>query len=151
MVNSLLTSHTLPPFSDIQVADIKPAITHLLAQGRAVQQQCLAEAEYCWDNLIAPLQEADDALSQAWSPVSHLNSVMNTPELRSVYQQCVEMISDYYTELGQNQALYQAYQAIYDSPEFTQLSEAQQQTIRHALRDFTLARVALPDKQKERF
>jgi oligopeptidase A len=151
MANSLLTSHTLPPFSDIQVADIKPAITHLLAQGRAVQQQCLAEAEYCWDNLIAPLQEADDALNQVWSPVSHLNSVMNTPELRSVYQQCVEMISDYYTELGQNQVLYQVYQAIYDSPEFTQLSEAQQQTIRHALRDFTLAGVALPDKQKERF
>jgi len=151
MANPLLTTHTLPPFSKIKIADIKPAITQLLAQGRAAQQQCLSEATYSWEQVIAPLEAADDALSQAWSPVRHLNSVMNAPELREVYQTSVEMITDYYTDLGQNQTLYEAYQAIHDGPGFAQLSEAQQQTIQHALRDFTLAGVALPEKQKARF
>ncbi|CAG7856273.1 partial oligopeptidase A, partial [biofilm metagenome] len=89
--------------------------------------------------------------SKAWSPVSHLNSVMNNDELREAYNDCIPKLSEYATEMGQHEGLFKAYQAISVSPEFANFSIAQKKIINNALRDFKLSGIALNAADKQRY
>ena len=152
MTNPLLAHHTLPPFSSIAAEQVTPAISELIEQGRAQLAQLLTDLPSpAWDTLVAPLEEQGDKLDQAWAPVSHLNSVVNSEELRKAYTESIALLTDYSTEFSQNEALYKAYQQLADSEEFAQLTQAQQQTINNALRDFRLGGVALNAADKKRF
>jgi len=150
--NPLLQDHSLPPFSQIKPEHIEPAVDQLLSQARAeLGQQLENLGQATWDNLVEPIEQRDDVINKAWSPIGHLNGVQNSDELREAYNSCVVKLSQYSTEMGQHQGLYQAYQNLAVSAEFNQLSQAQQQSIHHALRNFRLAGVALADDKKARF
>lgn len=156
MSNPLQQSHTLPPFSQIRPEHVQPAIESLLNTNRTRISELLetisnGQTPITWDNLVTPMEAWDDELSQAWSPASHMNSVVNSDELRDAYNACLPLLSAYSTEMGQNRALFDAYQALRDSDEFTGLSTEQQTSVEHALRDFRLAGVALEDDKKARY
>lgn len=152
MTNPLLEAPTLPAFSRIKAEHVLPAMTRLIDEGRRAIDELLARGgPYTWENLIEPLEDIDDRINRAWSPVGHMNAVVNTDELREAYNACLPLLSEYATEVGQNDALYQAYQSVADSPAFASLDTAQQKIIENALRDFRLSGVALPPEQKERF
>jgi oligopeptidase A len=89
-------------------------------------------------------------LARAWSPVSHLNGVMNSEELRAAYNACLPLLTAYHTELGQNEALCAAYQRLADHAGAT-LAPEQRKVVENALRDFRLAGVSLPPERKQRF
>ncbi|MBL0230549.1 MAG: M3 family metallopeptidase [Moraxellaceae bacterium] len=151
MTNPLLNSASLPQFSQITPDLVAPTINELLAKNRATIATLAKQPAPTWHSLAAQLEELDDSLSKAWSLVSHLNAVTNSPAWREAYNGCLAQISAYYTELGQNTDLYQSYHTLADSPEFAQLNTAQQQAVNNALRDFRLSGVALPVEQKQRF
>ncbi|MCK4493350.1 MAG: oligopeptidase A [Methylococcales bacterium] len=151
MNNPLLKNATLPLFSDIKPEHIVPAIEQLLAEARAVVEQCLQQSTYTWENLIDPIETIEDQLNRAWSPVGHLNSVMNNDELRDAYNACLPKLSAYSTEMGQHAALFSAYQAIKNSPEFEDLASAQQKVIENTLRDFQLSGIDLAPQKQQRY
>ena len=150
--NPLLNMTGLPPFQHIKPEHVEPAFETLIKSNREQVQNLLKDnTHYTWSNLIEPLEDMDDRLGRMWSPVSHMNSVVNSDELRDAYNNCLPLLSEYSTEMGQNVELYQAYQAIKDSAEFKELDEAQQKIINNALRDFHLSGIDLPDEKKTRF
>ena len=152
MSNPLLETHEFPPFTAIHAQHIEPAVRELIAAGREHLAQLLADLpQPSWANLIAPLEEQGDRLDQAWAPVSHMNAVCNSEELRQAYNVGVGLLTEYSTEFSQNEALYHAYQQLAESAEYATLSRAQQQTIDNALRDFRLGGVALSGEHKLRF
>lgn len=153
MSNPLLQPYDLPTFSLIKPEHVKPAIEQIIAQSRAQLEALLNNppAQWSWQTLIEPLDEIGEGLSRAWSPVSHLNAVMNSPEMRDAYNSCLPLLSQFSTEMGQNQALYNAYQQLADSDGFADLDPAQQTIIEHALRDFRLSGIALPAEQQQRY
>lgn len=150
MTNPLLTPFSLPPFSAIKPEHVVPAVTAALDECRATVERVVGQpGPYTWQNLCQPLAEADDRLGRIFSPVSHLNSVKNSPELREAYEGVLPLLSEYGTWVGQHAGLYQAYRSLKDSPEFTALSLAEQKAVDNALRDFELSGIGLPsDKQK---
>jgi oligopeptidase A len=152
MNNPLLENSTLPLFSKIKPEHVVPAIDQLLADARAtVEEHLLANQNYTWENLIEPLENADDKLGKAWSPVSHMNAVINSDELRDAYNACLPKLSEYSTEMGQNEALFKAYKFIAESPGYAMLSVAQKKIISNALRDFKLSGIALDNEKKQRY
>ncbi|TAN68935.1 MAG: oligopeptidase A [Methylobacter sp.] len=152
MNNPLLANSTLPLFSQIKPEHVVPAIDQLLAEARSsVEQHLAATQHYTWKNLIEPLEDADDKLNKAWSPVSHINSVLNSDELRDAYNACLPKLSAYSTEMGQNEALFKAYRFIAESDEFATLDTAQQKIIHNALRDFKLSGIDLDNEKKQRY
>ena len=152
MSNPLLTMSGLPPFAQIKPEHVEPAIDSLLAENRRTVEQLLSGTNnYTWDNLVQPLEDMDDRLSRAWSPVSHMNSVMNSEALRDAYNACLPKLSEYGTEMGQNVGLYEAYKAVKDSSDYDRLDTAQKKVIENALRDFHLSGVDLPNDKKDRF
>jgi len=60
-------------------------------------------------------------------------------------------LSQYWTELGQNKGLYEAFKAIHDRDDFAQLSQPQKKVIEDNLRDFKLSGIALPEAEQKRF
>ncbi len=152
MTNPLLEAHILPPFSAIRAEHVEPAVRKLVDDGRAQLKSLLGGlSTVTWSNLVAPIEEQGDKLDQAWAPVSHLNSVANSDELRKAYTESIALLTDYSTEFSQNEGLYKAYQQLVSSNEFAQLTQSQQQTLNNALRDFRLGGVALNDADKKRF
>jgi len=153
MINPLLTNNSsLPLFSQIKPEHIEPAITQLLDEARAVvKQQLKTNTRYTWKNLIEPIENAEDRLNKAWSPVSNMNSVVNTDDLRLAYNACLPKLSEYSTEMGQNERLFNAYQFIANSEEYVSLDSAQKKIIQNALRDFKLSGVDLENEKKQRY
>ncbi len=150
--NPLLSNPELPPFSQIKPEHVEPAIDKLLADARANVENCLkANSTYTWDNLIEPLEATDDRINKAWSPVSHLNSVMNNDDLRAAYNACIPKLSAYATEMGQHEGLFKAFTTIAESPAFAGFNTAQKKIVSNALRDFKLSGIALDDAKKQRF
>lgn len=152
MNNPLLTSATLPPFSEIKPSHIEPAIDHLLEECRAIVKIKTQITEpFSWENLVDPIEKTEDRLNKAWSPVSHINSVVNNNDIREAYNACLPKLSQYSTEMGQNKALYNAYFEISNSPSFSRLNQGQQKTIQNALRDFELSGINLNPEQQCRY
>ena len=152
MTNPLLNIVDLPPFSAIKPKHIEPAIDQILADNRAAIARILENPETkTWDNLVAPMEDLEDRLSRAWSPVSHMNAVLNSDELTDAYNACLPKLSQYFTELGQNEQLYKAYESIANGPDAEKLNVAQRKAIDNILRDFHLSGVNLPAEQKARF
>ncbi len=150
MDNPLLNLPGLPPFSKIKPEHIEPAVDQLIAEGRALVQTIVdSKAPATWQNLVEALDLEDDKLGRAWSPVSHMNSVVNSDALREAYNACLPKLSEYATEVGQNEPLFAAYKALAEQRD--NLDAAQQKVLENALRDFHLSGVDLPAEQKERY
>lgn len=152
MTNPLLTMNGLPPFSHIKPEHIEPAIDQLLAESREqVENLLTASQRYTWDNLVQPLEEAEERLGRVWSPVSHMNSVLNSDALRAAYNACLPKLSDYATEMGQHEGLFRAFKQIAEGPEYATLDTAQRKIIDNALRDFRLSGIELPKDKQARY
>ena len=152
MSNPLLSMDGLPPFSQIKPEHVRPAIEQAIADCKARIAEVLKQSEpQTWDSLVAPLEEVDDRLGRIWSPVSHLNSVVNSTELREAHDGCLPLLSEYQTFVGQHEGLYQAFQQLAASDEFPRLSEPQRQQIENTLRDFRLSGIGLPKAQQQRY
>lgn len=152
MTNPLLNNQGLPAFDQIKAEHIVPAIDHLLDRNRKTIEKLLNEnTTFSWSNFVEPIEQIDDELNRAWSPIGHLHGVKDSEELRKAYNDCISKLSDYATEMGQNEKLYMAYKAVSESPDFNQLKTAQKKIIENALRDFRLSGIDLNDDQQKEY
>jgi len=150
-MNPLLDFSGLPRYDQIRAEHITPALDVLLENARAAIAAAESVSEPNWDNFVEPAEDAMERLSRAWSIAGHLESVVNSPELREAYNSNIARISNFYTELGQNEKLYAGYKALAASPEFAGYSAARKTIVEHAVRDFRLSGAELPAEQKARF
>lgn len=149
MSNPLLNLTDLPPFGAIKPEHVEPAIDQILTDNRAAIDDLLnSDTPASWDSIMRPLEDLEDRLARAWSPVSHMNSVINSDELRDAYNACLPKLSQYATEIGQNQQLFAAFEAVAKD---TDLNMAQRKAVDNALRDFHLSGVDLPEDKKQRY
>ncbi len=151
--NPLLQDFDLPPYSEIRPEHVEPAIDSILGDNRVAIEELLSRPaeQLDWQTLVVGLDEMNARLGRAWSPVSHLNAVCNSPELRSAYEACLPKLSAYYTELGQNRALFEAYKALAEGPAAAGFEVAQKTILEHSLRDFRLSGIDLPPVEQQRF
>jgi oligopeptidase A len=151
-MNPLLDFSGLPRFAEFKPELVGPAISQLLSEVRAISEKVTAEqGEPTWDTLVAPLDDAIERLRRAWGQVAHLNAVMNSPQLREVYNGNLPNVTQLFTELAQNELLYQRYKTLQGSTHFSELSEAQRKFIENELRDFRLGGADLPSESKAEF
>ena len=150
-MNPLLDFSGLPRFTEIRPEQVAPAVDQLLAENRAlVEQVAVASESVTWDGFVAPIDDANERLSRAWGQVGHLNAVMNSPPLREVYNANLPRVTQYYTELSQDERLYAKFKALRGG-EYGRLSAEQRRIIDNDLRDFRLGGAELPAEKKARF
>jgi oligopeptidase A len=149
-VNPLLDFSGLPRFAELRPEHVSPAMDQLLAEGRAVIA-AVTHAGPGWDDFVAPLEDANERIGRAWGQVAHLHAVMDSPPLREAYNANLPKLSQYWTELGQNEALFAKYKALQDSKEFVSLTQPRKKIVENAIRDFRLSGAELTDGAKKRF
>ena len=153
MTNPLLEQTELPAFDKIRAEHMSPAISQILQGNRNELAMLLLQQpdQPDWHSLLTPLDELDNKLDLAWSPIRHLNAVMDSPETRIEYDKCLAMITEYHTELGQNYALYKFIKKVRSSANKLELDSAQIKALDDALLGFKLNGVTLKTKDKNRF
>jgi len=150
--NPLLDFNGLPRFATIRTEHITPAVEALLTENRALIKRLTATSVAAtWDSFVAPLEDANERLGRAWGVVGHLHGVLDSPELREAYNANQPGIVQYWTELGQNLALFEKYKALRASAEFASLKGQQQKIIDNEIRDFRLSGAELSDEKKQRY
>ncbi|GAA5443726.1 oligopeptidase A [Microbulbifer sp. NBRC 101763] len=148
MSNPLLNIPLLPAFDQLQPTQVEPAISELIAHCQQQLQQGLDNPG--WENTLVPLEQAQDELNRAFSPVSHLNSVLSG-EWRSPYEAALAQVTAYWTELGQNRELYEVYQELAAAQGFDSWQQARKKSVELGLRDFELSGVGLQGGAREQF
>ena len=146
--NVLLHLGEEPRFDQIKTEDIKPALQTAIAEAREQIAAIKAQTHTDWANTVEKLTDITECVGRIWSVVSHLNSVVDTPELRAVYNELMPEITIFFTEIGQDIELYNRFKIIKNSAEFDTLSPAQQTKLNHDLRDFVLSGAELPPEQQ---
>ena len=152
MTNPLLDFSGLPRFAEIKNEHITPAVEKLLDESRTVINKVRSDAAApTWESFVQPMADTTERLSRAWGQVSHLNAVMNSSELRAVYNENLPIITQFYAELGQDQQLFEKFKQLHNSQEFEQLSADRKKIVENELRDFKLGGAELPGDKKARF
>lgn len=139
---------TLPSFSSVEPKNIVSAVQTMLADAET-QIDRIRNAEPSWAATVVPLELLQHQIACAWSPIGHMNGVVNAPELREAYNQCLPMLSDFQTRLGQDEKLYRAYTAVEKNE--PGLDAEQRQVLKLALEGFRLAGVGLDPNSKKLF
>lgn len=151
-MNPLTQPFDLPPFSEIKPEHVKPAIEQAIKDcTEQVEQIVNLDEPLTWENLVLSLDDKDDVFGKRWSPVSHLNSVVNSEPLREAYEATLPILSEYGTFIGQHEGLCAAYQSFRDSDGYQQLDSERKKVIDDTLRDFKLSGIGLSDDKKERY
>jgi len=150
--NPLLHNPGLPRFNAIRPEHVAPALDEVLSRNR---QQLMeleqAVTEASWENFVEPMEDLEESVARTWSPVGHLNSVKDSPELRAAYEQALPLLTAYHSEVAQNENFYRAYKQVAARADFKELDTAQQRIVTNALRDLRLSGVGLPADKKQRF
>lgn len=153
--NYLLHINGIPDFSKFKISDVKEAVVYQIDQCKKTIEQTLEKLkvsnQYTYENLVEPIDAQDLIFERAWSVISHLNSVMNSDELRDVYQECLPIISDYGTYVGQHEGLYQAFQKLQQDASYASLAFDQKKYIDNVMRDFHLSGIGLDESKKKEF
>ena len=109
-MNPLLRPFDFPRFDLIKPDHVEPAIREILADNRAeLTSLKLANDVQALREVLPRLDRLSARLAEAWAPVAHLNAVMNSEDLRSAYNACLPLLSEYETELNQDVELYALY------------------------------------------
>ncbi len=152
MSNPLLNFDGLPRFDEIRPEHVTPAIETLLNRCKTVVAGLEAPmTDITWDNFVTPLDDCTEQLSRAWGIVGHLSAVVDTPELRAAYNENIPRITEFWTSLSQNLALFKKYKTLRNASSFDSLSPSRQRVIENTLRDFRLGGAELPEDKKKRF
>lgn len=152
MSNPLLNFIGLPKFNEIKPEHVSPALDSLLSEGRQTIDVLANNNDVpSWHSFALKLEDLDEKISRAWSQVGHMNAVVNSPELREAYNINLTKLTDFYSDMAQDERLYAKYRTIQASAEFKNLTQAQQKIISNEVRDFKLGGAELPPEQKARF
>ncbi|GAB7127551.1 M3 family metallopeptidase [Silvimonas sp. JCM 19000] len=149
--NPLLDFSGLPRYAEIRPEHVTPALDELLARADAAIKAAETLTNPTWDTFVLPAEEALEQLGRAWGTVAHLESVVNTPELREAYNSNIPRMSNFFTDLGQNEALYAHYKALAESAEFAAYSDERKMVLSHAIRGFRLSGAELAPAQKAQY
>ena len=151
MTNPLLDTSALPRFGEISPEHVLPAIEQLISDHRKQLDSLLEQnTNPDFESLVAPIELMEHELGRVWSPVTHLQSVLGSRDWREAYNQALPLLTEHGTEISQNARLQRAYASVSES--FTaDASESHRSAVDHALKDFHLAGVDLPEADKNRF
>ncbi len=141
--NPLLSQSELPNFSLVTADHVIPAISYLIEMNEVALDKLLAQNTFQFNTLVLPLETMEEKLNQVWNVVSHLDAVRNAPDFHEAYENALLKLTEYYTKLYQNEALYQAY---------GQVSKiTPHRIIDNTLQDFRLSGILLNAEKKEQF
>ena len=152
MTNPILFRDSLPLFDQIKPSHISPAIEGILKEANSlIHALKVMGGSISWENFVEPIEMVSEKISRAWGQIEHLNAVVNSDDLRKAYNDNLIKLTEFYTNLSQDEALYKKYQSLKDGEIFESLTPPQKRIIDNVLREFKLGGAELNELEKARF
>ena len=152
MMNPVLYRESLPLFDRIEPDHVFPAIESVLNEANTLIHSLKEmNAPTSWNNFVEPIEIISEKISRAWGQIEHLNAVINSDSLRKAYNDNLIKLTEFYTNLSQDESLYKKYQSLKDSEVFKSLTPSQKRIIDNVLREFKLGGAELNETDKKRF
>ena len=152
MINPVLYRESLPLFDRIEPDHISPAIESILNEANTlIHSLKKMSIPTSWGNFVEPIEIISEKISRAWGQIEHLNAVINSDSLRKAYNDNLIKLTEFYTNLSQDESLYKKYQSLKDSEVFKALTPSQKRIIDNVLREFKLGGAELNETDKKRF
>ena len=152
MTNPILFRDSLPLFDQIKPSHISPAIEGILKEANSlIHSLKVMGGSISWENFVEPIEMVSEKISRAWGQIEHLNAVVNSDDLRKAYNDNLIKLTEFYTNLSQDEALYKKYQSLKDGEIFESLTPSQKRIIDNVLREFKLGGAELNELEKARF
>ncbi len=149
--NPLLVTDGLPRFDRIRPEHVVPAVRKVLADASAQFEQIEKNVEPTWASAVESLDDLNTPFQYAWSPVSHLLGVLNSPELRKAHEEVLPEVVTFSLRVGQSEPVYRALKGLKEGPQWAKLSGAQRRIVDHKILDAELAGIGLSGEKRERF
>ncbi len=148
----LVLADAIVDYAAVRPAHIEPAMRELIGAAREAIEAAAASPEPAtWENLVEAIEDPSERLHRAWAIAGHLNSVVNTPELREAFNAVLPLMSEFSTWVGLHAGLYQRYKALAASPAYGAMSPTRRRIVDLALRDFRLSGVELQGEARETY
>ncbi len=126
------------PWSRLDAASVEPDITEALRRARkrvdAVKAQKPEKATFA--SAFLALEEATEELDRAWSYVSNLDSVCNSPELRAAYNKMLPAVTAFHTKLPLDSGLWQVLKAAANSESGDKLTGPERRLVEETVAAF---------------
>jgi oligopeptidase A len=149
--NPLLARELPIPFGRITPAHVVPAIRHALAEAeREVEELVAFPGERTYANTVERLEEIGERLARVIRPVTHLTSVVSSPELRAAYDEVLPEYTAFYARLPLDPRLWGAMRDFAETDEAKALTGLRARHVEKTLRAFRRAGADLPDARKAR-
>ncbi|MCB4743640.1 MAG: M3 family metallopeptidase [Sulfurovum sp.] len=116
----------------------------LLQQQRKKIKAITQDSDIDYEKVLKPLQDLDEELNLFFSPLSHLNAVMNSKETQKAYEASLPILSKFDSEMAQNVPLFKKIEKLNSG------NSEQQKVIENNIRDFRLSGINLPKAEKKR-
>lgn len=123
-------------------------LQNLIDENNHLLEELLAIENKTYENFVIPYQLMSEKINNFITPITHIDSVCNSELTQNVYDECLPLISLYYTSLAQNENTYRAFKDIQDNYKST-LNIEQNKVIANEIRDFKLGGCGLDDTLKK--
>ena len=138
----------LPDFPAFNPEQLMPSIERILQDYQSGVERSLSERPCLAKNLLDCETRWADELERTWSPASHLNSVSDNEELRTVYNKAIQRLTEHANWRQQHAGLFAAYRDWRSAPDFQELAPELQRLISLEVKEFELSGVGLPPEQQ---
>ena len=143
----------LPRWAEMTPETVAPAVQAALSEAHnAVQaMEQLAPEQITWDNFVEYLNDKTEQLSRIWGAVTHLHHVVDNEQWRAEYNRFLPEITEFWTQLGQNETIMAHYQTLAQTSNFAALTPTRQHITTNALRDFALSGALLKGEARAEY
>jgi len=147
------SKHNTAPFSQIQLADYKPAFEATIAQAKAEIDEIVNNSEVpTFENTIEALDFSGEALDRLSSIFFNLNSAETCDEMQKIAQEVSPLLTEFSNDISLNEDLFKRVKAIYDQKDKLTLTTEQATLLDKKFKGFSRngALLAEADKLKLR-
>ena len=142
----------VPPFGQMQVKDVKPAMETAIAAHLKELDAIAAQTEPAtFDNTLVAIERSGELITRAQVFFELYSSSLSTPEFRAVEAEVAPMLADYQSRMVQNEKLFQRIQAVRDGAEFATLRPDQQRLVQVTHDFFRSMGAQLSGEARERY
>jgi oligopeptidase A len=138
MDNPFLSRSFHIPWSQLTADRIQPAIESALADAEAALGRitALPVEEARFENAFLALEQATEGLNEAWSKVTHLQSVADSAPLRDAHNAMLTKVSAFYAKIPLNAELWLRLKAAAARPESARLQGDHRRLLEETMADF---------------
>ncbi|TGL87857.1 M3 family peptidase [Leptospira congkakensis] len=136
-----------PEFHSENLPKKESAILEKMESNKEFIKTLLKIEKPTFQNFVKPYQRIQTELGDLVTEISHLNSVKNNEESQTIYSRLLPVLSEYYTDLGQNEDIFSSFLKIQTSEK--NLKPEASKVLENEIRDFRLSGVGLDKETKD--